>query len=68
MLRKLDGTIVGIKVKSGTATRTPQQKLIDNELINSEGLNTVGDRATHIGGDYQLHIGILVKLIMLLRY
>lgn len=49
--RKPDGSIVGIEVKSGTATRTAQQKLIDNELLDSGGLDTVGDRARSIGID-----------------
>jgi hypothetical protein len=49
--RKPDGSIVGIEVKSGTATRTAQQKLIDNELLDSGGLDTVGDRARRIGVD-----------------
>ncbi len=49
--RKPDGSIVGIEVKSGTATRTAQQKLIDNELLQNGGLNTVGDKARSIGVD-----------------
>ncbi|MCB2362493.1 hypothetical protein [Clostridium estertheticum] len=49
--RKPDGSIVGIEVKSGTATRTAQQKLMDNELLNSGGLDTVGDKARSIGVD-----------------
>ena len=47
--RKPDGSIVGIEVKSATATRTAQQKLIDNELLQNGGLNTVGDKARSIG-------------------
>lgn len=40
-----DGTVVAFEVKSGSSTRTPQQRAIDNELITSGGLNTVGAKA-----------------------
>jgi hypothetical protein len=40
-----DGTVIGIEVKSGSATRTAQQIAIDTELIGSGGLNTVGQKA-----------------------
>ena len=37
--------MVGVEVKSGSATRTAQQISIDNELINTGGLDTVGQKA-----------------------
>lgn len=40
-----DDVVVGIEVKSGSATRTQQQRDIDNELINLGGLDTVGRNA-----------------------
>ncbi|MCM3702386.1 hypothetical protein [Paenibacillus macerans] len=47
--KKPDGTIVGIEVKSGTATRTPQQKKIDIELNSNDGLSTTGAKARKSG-------------------
>lgn len=40
-----EGAVVGIEVKSGGATRSSRQKNIDDELIDSGGLKTVGERA-----------------------
>ena len=44
-----DGVVIGIEVKGGSAIRTAQQIRIDNELINSGGLNTVGQNAVDAG-------------------
>lgn len=44
-----DDIVMGIEVKSGSATRTQQQMTIDNELISSGGLNTVGQKAVDAG-------------------
>ena len=46
--RKPDGTIVGVEVKSGMATRTPQQRRIDDELMKNGGLSTTGKKARDI--------------------
>jgi hypothetical protein len=43
------GKFVGIEVKSGTATRTAQQRLVDANLNAAGGLNTVGARAAKAG-------------------
>ncbi len=40
-----EGVVVGVEVKSGSATRTQQQRKIDAELIEVGGLNTVGQKA-----------------------
>lgn len=45
VVRKPDGTVSGIEVKSGTAVRTPQQRMIDNELLKNGGMETVGNNA-----------------------
>lgn len=46
-----DGNYIGVEVKSGNATRTPHQVAIDNDLINSGGLNAVGPKAADSGID-----------------
>jgi hypothetical protein len=47
--KKPDGKIVGVEVKSGSATRTAQQRAIDNELLNNGGLSTTGAKARNAG-------------------
>ncbi|HZZ72022.1 MAG TPA: hypothetical protein VFE24_07195 [Pirellulales bacterium] len=42
---------VGIEVKSGTATRTAQQRQVDANLQKAGGLDTVGQRAADAGID-----------------
>ncbi len=45
------GEYVGIEVKSGTATRTDQQRQVDANLGAAGGLDTVGKRAADAGID-----------------
>ena len=40
-----DGTVLGIEVKSGSATRNAQQRMMDDLLRNSGGMSTVGQNA-----------------------
>ena len=46
-----DNTTMGIEVKSGSATRTSQQRSIDDELNRLGGLNTVGRNAANANVD-----------------
>jgi hypothetical protein len=46
-----NGEYVGIEVKSGTATRTAQQRTVDANLKAAGGLDTVGQRAANAGID-----------------
>jgi RHS repeat-associated protein len=49
--QKPNGDYVGVEVKSGTATRTPQQRQVDANLEAQGGLDTVGQRAQDAGID-----------------
>ncbi len=45
LVAEKDGITYGIEVKSGSATRTKQQKIVDEELSKLGGLKTVGAKA-----------------------
>jgi len=49
--RNPKGKFVGIEVKSGTAVRTAQQRVVDANLNAAGGLDTVGARAAKAGID-----------------
>lgn len=56
-----EGNIIGIEVKSGSATRTKQQVEIDKELNSNGGLDTVGKNAeqadvNHIDSTIEVHV------------
>lgn len=56
-----EGNIIGIEVKSGSATRTKQQVEIDKELNSNGGLDTVGKNAeqadvNHIDSTIEFHV------------
>ena len=56
-----EGNMIGIEVKSGSATRTNQQVEIDNELNANGGLDTVGENAqqagvSHIDSTIEVHV------------
>lgn len=46
---KEDGTVIGIEVKSGSASRNKHQREIDAELVKSRGLKAVGKKAKRAG-------------------
>lgn len=49
LVAEKDGITYGIEVKSGSATRTKQQKIVDEELTKMGGLKTVGAKAKKKG-------------------
>jgi len=49
VIKDSDGTSIGIEVKFGSATRSPNQRNIDEELTTIGGLNTVGQNARDAG-------------------
>ena len=51
--------MIGIEVKSGSATRTKQQITIDNELVNSGGLDAVGKKAKASGVDKIVDVKVI---------
>jgi hypothetical protein len=53
------GEYVGVEVKGGTASRTAQQRRVDESLASAGGLDTVGSRAMDAGIDRIVSVELL---------